>query len=103
MNCKPGDLAVVVVDEDFKANIGVFVEVIKRVSDIEGFPAWEVRPLTPVMCWHYPGRESNTASLTEPGELVDWADCELQPIRDPGEDVTDEMVQLLGKPQEVTA
>lgn len=35
-------------------------------------------------------------------KLPEWiADASLAPIRDPGDDATDEMLQLLGKPNEV--
>lgn len=83
MNCKPGDLAVVayVTSNEIPRHLGRIV----RCLQLDGHfrEAWITEP------------------ELEPGRSV--YDRVLRPIRDPGDDATDEMVQLLGKPTEVAA
>lgn len=91
MNCKPGDLAVIVNSND-RRNIGKLVRVIGP---------YEMRPQS----WWVASESVLHGVFSDwpPGAEVGQYDKNLRPIRDPGEDATDEMVQLLGKPQEVTA
>jgi hypothetical protein len=88
MNCKPGDLAVIVkVGPLAKGLLGRFVTVLRPHKDSLGV-YWDYEPLL----------------QTVDGYVVAAVEDEcLRPIRDPGEDAVDEMVQKLGKPQEVTA
>lgn len=82
LRCKPGDLAVVIAALGSKtSNIGKIVRVVRRHS---AQLDWE---------WviEFDGRE------------YVGADRWLRPIRDPGEDATDEMLRIVGKPQEVAA
>lgn len=91
MNCKPGDLAIYVGKQD--AVRGYVVKVVRQGAPGSDVPDpvpgvwWEVAPPIPLN-----GKKRRFA-----------ADCALLPIRDPGDEATDEMVQLLGNPSEVTA
>lgn len=98
MNCKPGDLAMVV-KAVCPENIGLIVKVLRWAPPIDGMPAWETesdRP-SPTVCTISP-RVS-----TGMHRVADVRDAWLRPIRDPGDDAIDEMVQKLGKPEGVTA
>lgn len=75
MNCKPGDLAVIVRGE-IPENIGAFVDVIGRWPDVDGRPCWMVRAARKCL--------TNGGVRTRQGVCFD--DC-LQPIRPPGEPV----------------
>jgi hypothetical protein len=79
MNCKPGDLAVVVRvnQERFKFLLGRFVTVTTSYQN----------PRTGVACWKYEGEPivSPTAFV-----VTGIDDDELRPIRDPGDDAADE-------------
>lgn len=96
LNCKPGDLAVIVKD-DFPENLGKFVHVI-CFADPEYYPKldgespnqWECKPSSTLMAWddrNWRYRSSSTA-------LVSIADECLRPIRDPGDDAVDETLLL---------
>ena len=86
MNCKPNDLAICIHSEVHE-RIGTIVEVVGPAAD--GAPGW----------WTI---KSDNAPCPSP---LGWKarDAWLRPIRDPGDDATDEMVLIAGKPQEVTA
>lgn len=90
MNCKPGDLAVIVHCEMnwCKAHLGKVVRCLRLVDTEEQLPGWETDP---------------ELHATDDGSLIAWADEVLRPIQDPGDDAVDEMVQKLGKPEGVTA
>lgn len=92
MNCKQGDLAFIVrvMTPICNPNLNRLCEVLKPAEDHPGW--WRVRML---------GRPGITYHGLEKQEGI-MRDCNLRPIRDPGDDATDEMVQLLGKPQGVT-
>lgn len=77
MRCKPGDLAVII-RAKHPENVGRLVTVV-RLND-DGL-------------WLVEGK----------GPGIYCRDENLRPIRDPGDDATDEMVERVGKPQEVTA
>ena len=83
MNCKQGDLAIVVGDA-MGFHIGKIVTV-TRQAIIDGVPAWHTEP-----------------KLIDPdnygGNICAPADQHLLPIRDPGPEAVDEMVQKLGSP-----
>lgn len=104
MNCKPGDLAVIVRDKDFPQNVGAFVEVLRAMNsnDIRNFPEcgpceWVVKPLTPI--WGFDSDDDSSA-VRDTNETT-GDDFSLRPIRD--SDGEDEMLRIAGKPQEVNA
>ena len=88
MNCKPGDLAVVV-----KSGLGGVDSWVGRIIKVIGLCQGPAGP-----CWTYEG-----ARLSHPiyGDCEAVSDKCLRPIR-PGEG-EDEMLLLAGKPTEVTA
>lgn len=82
MNCKPGDLAVVVRDKDFPQNNGIFVTVLglPRQENYEHqieLDDWEVQPSAPV--WGWDNVEKTQASIGD--DPLVFKDCELQPVR----------------------
>jgi hypothetical protein len=79
MNCKPGDLAIVIKSERRDDTTGAIVRVLRRYSgSLERFgPAWWVEYLGSE--WHA-------------------VDAHLRPLRDPGEDATDETMLWLPSP-----
>ena len=85
MNCKQGDLAIIVGIlpgyPGYKCN-GMIVKCVSLIPDYD-IAAWIIEP--------------------EIDGFLGVADVNLRPIRDPGDDAVDEMVQLHGKPVEVTA
>lgn len=97
MNCKPGDLAIVV--RSYAGNEGKIVRCVRLLSEAQ--------------LWEGPGIDS----LISPDWEVDLPlrncgggmqssipDCLLRPIRDPGDDAVDETLLRLPSPrQEVTA
>jgi hypothetical protein len=107
MNCKPGDLAIIV-NCDFPANIGKLVSVLRPAdmndyhlgpNENDGF-LWECETLSDgIIGWD----EGDSYSANKAGGLIALTDSYLKPIRDPGDDAADEMVLRTGKPQEVTA
>ncbi|HTH10781.1 MAG TPA: hypothetical protein VMA55_14535 [Acidovorax sp.] len=92
MNCKPGELAMVVkggsyIDDQL---LGKVVRVVETLPHCGG------------VCWTYEGPKiSVAASDGYTYDVRGIADVVLRPIR-PGEG-EDEIVQLLGNPQEVAA
>lgn len=95
MNCKPGDLAIVVSVKHGYENwaIGQVTRCVRFLGFSEGREGvipddcWEIEPLCGPL-GHVYSRISDSA---------------LRPIRDPGDDAIDEMVLIVGKPSEVTA
>lgn len=94
LRCRPGDLCVIV-DDEFPENLGKFLTVVKSAEAIEGKPAWQCFSPSILRAWNAFGTASE---LTEPNELVDWTDDALRPLRDPGDDATDEILRIAGKP-----
>lgn len=105
MNCKPGDLAVVVRDQRSGSakTAGKIVEVLyaapgQPFNMPDGFrhaasPAgawWVVRFMHQLLVPTIRGERMSAYAVVP--------DLVLRPIRDPGEDATDEMIVLLGKP-----
>jgi hypothetical protein len=82
MNCKPGDLAVIVTADttDEAALLGKIIRVTKLslLSDSGANP-----------CWEYDGPRLHCYGR----EIHGVADLALRPIRDPGEDAKDETIQ----------
>lgn len=92
MNCKPGDLAVIVRSKNTR-NIGFITRCVAFKPTRRGEPAWLIDPPCPV---------GNYVDESGVFRLSDWAyDSHLLPIRDPGDDAKDEMLRPL--PHEVTA
>lgn len=99
MNCKPGDLAMVIKG---KKSSGLIVRVLRAAKNKDITKSKCGEELT-VECgalpvWHLEGfvyrKASDGRVLLVP--LVN--DRDLRRIDNPGEDSTDEMVQLVGKP-----
>lgn len=84
MNCKPGDLAVIVRAFTAWEHVGKIVRVV-RLTRIDGDECWKTDP----------------ELFTLDGRWIAWTDAHLRPIRD--SDGEDEMLRIAGKPQEVNA
>ncbi len=84
MNCKPGDLAVIVrsLTSSQERNLGHICRCVAPAMSPWGEPGWRIEPPTPLGQHH----------------AVDVA---LRPLRDPGDDALDEMLRPL--PEEVAA
>lgn len=100
MNCKPGDLAIVVRDIFFPQNIGRFVWVRALANKDDFYPSpfdepgihWEVEPVTVIT-----GFDDAFVVITDE-ENISCPDSSLRPIRDPGEDARDETLEWLPSP-----
>lgn len=90
MNCKPGDLAVIVRSHD-RRNIGRLVKVL-RLYDRRIEASWWIASESVL---------HGIFSDWPPGAEVGLFDSHLRPIRDPGDDARDEMLRPL--PEEVPA
>lgn len=109
MNCKPGDLAVIVGFNPASPHLtGRIVEVLELAPVGANFklpngkshepapPAsWVIRFQNPVDLSGLRGRPDSMYAVCP--------DRKLRPLRDPGENVEDEVVQKLGKPEGVPA
>lgn len=90
LNCKPGDLAVIIRDLDAPENIGRLVTVIRSFLDgSEWYPSpvidtrfsWEVKPVRKLIGWGRGG------VLVDDSSNCSFPDADLRPIRDePGVD-----------------
>ncbi len=93
MNCKPGDLAVITSGARYPENIGRLVEVISlwRGERVGGLfysgGDWVVRGIGGDLK-HALGWSRDSVSR----------DCVLRPIRDPGDDASDETLEWLPVP-----
>jgi len=99
MNCKQGDLAIIV--KSWAGNQGKFVTCVRLDAYRSGRECIDqygvVSPPEPV--W-----ETDRNLPAWDGSLDNYiADSQLRPIRPQSDDATDEMVLIAGKPQEVTA
>ena len=86
MNCKQGDLAIIVRCTLEPSANGKIVRCVSSFV-IDGHVGWEIDPFVKVSNGYY-------------SSVVDRL---LRPIRDPGDDAVDEIVRLVGKPEMVTA
>jgi hypothetical protein len=84
MNCKPGDMAVYVRSDS--CNLGKIVRVLRFVGKVDGWTG-DDRWLTDSLQVGAYGGRTNTAR-----------DSNLRPIRDPGDDATDETLLWLPSP-----
>lgn len=93
MNCKQGDLAVIV---EGPRNVGRFVNVLEP-SAYHGAGWWYVESAAGPLLGTYPvnGKE-------DIGTLGHIEDRRLRPIRDPGEDARDETLEWLPVPTKHT-
>ncbi len=92
MNCKPGDLAVVV----WGPSVGAIVNVLESAtSDENPEPCWLCVCLQFMDAWNY---EVDGYSRIGPGDNVIAEDQALRPLR--GDEGEDEMLRIAGKPQE---
>lgn len=91
MNCKPGDLAVVVGGR-FPQNVGKLVRVIEPQPGRSG--AWLVECLASM---------ASTYGVLSAGAIATCFDAQLRPIRDPGDDAVDETLQWLPAPSKEVA
>ena len=111
MNCKPQDLAVIVKAEATPTLIGKIVTALHlaprgvfrlpdgklhNVLPAEMAPWWVCEFAQPVRAPLESGGWRSTAYAPVPDQF-------LRPIRDPGDDATDQMVLIAGLPQEVVA
>lgn len=87
MNCKPGDLAVIVNSEDTPKAVGSIVRCIKYEPGHNGRPAW-------IIDKNFGDRISDDGRRLIIGNW--FADFCLRPIRD--QDGEDEMIRIAGKP-----
>jgi hypothetical protein len=87
MNCKPGDLAVIVQSPPEVAhNIGKIVQVTTTTTSWDGVLCWRLKePFPDVVCG-------------VPGTCYGIADAHLRPIRDPGDDARDQTLSWLPVP-----
>ena len=103
MNCKPGDLALLV-NSDFETNIGKLVKVLKTSDEsTPEIPEWECEAIGFLRSYQYIDDFLLCERPTNPGELIDIEDRDLRPIRDPGDDAVDEVIQRMGTPHKETA
>jgi hypothetical protein len=49
MNCKPGDLAIIIRDDVYKCDFGKLVEILNRDIEDTDRLVWECKPLSPIM------------------------------------------------------
>ena len=99
MNCKPGDLAIVVKANRVPENVGRIVKVVRLVS--RGEVLFSSGCVNGTAGWLVEGRVRSFLGFN--GNEGVFPDNCLRPIRDPGDDAQDEMLVLLGKPEQVTA
>lgn len=108
MNCKPGDLAVIVRD-DFTENAGRVVTVVRASCErelevaIPGDFHWEVHCVTPLAIGQYDRRTGMLVGPTHRLRQGTVLDRDLRPIRDPGDDAVDETLLWLPVPHKETA
>lgn len=100
--CRVGDLAVII--KSVSGNEGKIVRCVKlhnsKTHDVDGLRVdprngvrWVIE--TPLI-----GRDMLTWREVP---LYTVPDASLRPLRDPGDDAQDEMIQLLGKPESIPA
>lgn len=82
MNCRPGDLAIVI-----RSRSGLNPQHIGRLLKVVGpskfhLEHWETEPELRSIC----------------GNFIDWHDQSLKPIRDPGDDAVDQTLLWLPVP-----
>lgn len=94
MNCKPEDLAVIV-SATCAENRNRIVQILKPGGVCEYGPMWLVECATPLTVMR-PGLDGRWYSFKETRACV--PDAWMRPIRDPGPDAVDEVIQRVGVP-----
>ena len=105
LNCKPGDLAVIVRSPQSPENIGKIVRVIRpavegewmggwRVCLMEGYFAWIVESSGSLLTWASFSKNGKRGSVNLVRQRA-YADYCLKPIRDPGDDAVDQFTRKL--------
>ena len=98
MNCKPGDIAVVVRATHAPENLGALVKILRaRTSDEltqwPTLPEWQVETLSSVTSM---GIVSGVNTKRPAGYIMFWHDAHLRPLQPPPEDeVIDEREPIL--------
>lgn len=109
MNCKPGELAIIVATDiqEERADLGKIVRIIAAGDEYwcigDSRHHWRCDTLGQRITTRCLDYFSNTIwlKLSDGVETLDFADANMRPIRDPGDDAVDEMVQLItAKPPE---
>jgi len=105
MNCQKGDLAILINGIDAPENVGALVRVVRCIV-LDGEFCWLFKEASRPLAFY--GEHNKKHFHSSSSELPDdvapvLEDRVLMPVRDPGDDATDEMVLIAGKPQEVTA
>jgi hypothetical protein len=105
MNVRPGDIARIVHPEAYGSLVLVHTLITSPVHKLtDGWPAagpisvgkWEVEMLgLPIEVWRW----KDDRAFREPAKFAACDDKWLRPIRDPGDDAVDEMLQRTGKPE----
>jgi len=92
MNCKPGDLAVVIEDRDSPLNVGRLCEVVSAGEDYgDGLHYWFCRAAgSPMVVQSYTFDNRIIPGALSLAQAADLADRDLRPIRDSGDDAADE-------------
>lgn len=100
MNCKPGDLAIIINGECVPEVVGHFVTVLSetRPGDSHDFEIgdWNCQPLAPI---------GGYLSGLEGSPIFDMSqiainDKNLRPIRPQSDDAVDEVIRRVGKPKQ---
>jgi len=95
MRCKPGDLAMTVAPFNV-GGIGQFVTVVRLAKSEEMIDGIAFYARVP--SWVVDGTFRTDGNVFRGGVIADIC---LRPIRDPGDDAVDEMLQRLGGPNKV--
>jgi hypothetical protein len=97
MNCKPGDMAVVVriPSPEAERNLGMLVRVVRAAPSLSTLDSyrdwWMCEALSPFIGWR-----SGVRLDVPAGTECAVPDAVLKPLQDPGDDAVDEMVLKLG-------
>jgi hypothetical protein len=97
MNCKPGDLAVIV--RSMAGNEGVVVSIVGPAhEELPGFLGCLSRIPECGHLWHCRATRPIPADIGTSDSEFAFPDAWLRPIRDPGDDATDETLLWLPSP-----
>lgn len=105
LNCRPGDLAVIVRSPHSPDNVGKIVRVIRpavegemiegwRVYLRNGLPAWIVESDGSPLAWASVSIDGSRRKVNLVRQRA-YADYCLKPIRDPGEDAVDQFTRKI--------
>jgi len=105
LNCKPGDLAIIVRSPASPENIGKIVRVIRTAVESEtiegwrvylrgGLPAWIVESDGSPLAWASVSIDGRKTKINLVRQRA-YADYCLKPIRDPGDDAVDQFTRKI--------